>query len=124
MEDLLKLGYLKYSLQLHRTYRSHAVNDEGESLTKVLTPDEQRFRQDLDDILRQMPYQGGSVVLIQHYRDGQSRVIAVVASKIDLKSQFRLAKEGRFREWVRDQFTSPLERITFHISSKPDSLTL
>jgi hypothetical protein len=100
------------------------VDDKGESSAKVLTPDEQRFRQDLNDILRQMPYQGGSVVLIHHYRDGQSRIIAVVASKIDLKSQFRLAKDGRFRECVRDQFTSPLERITFHISSKPDSLTL
>lgn len=124
MEDLLTLGYLKYSLQLHRTYRSPQADDNGESSVKVLTPDEQRFRQDLDDILRQMPFQGGSVVVIQHFKNGQSRVIAVVTSKIDLKSQFKEAKNGHFKEWIRSRFNSPQERITFHLSSKPNSLTL
>ncbi len=124
MEDLLTLGYLKYSLQLHRTYRSPQADDHGESSVKVLTPDEQRFRQDLDDILRQMPFQGGSVVVIQRFKDGQSRVIAVVTSKIDLKSQFKEAKNGHFREWIRSRINSPQERITFHLSSKPNSLTL
>lgn len=124
MEDLLTLGYLKYSLQLHRTYRSPMVDDKGESSAKVLTPDEQRFRRDLDDILRQMPFQGGSAVVIQHFKDGQSRVIAVVTSKVDLKSQFKDAKNGQFREWIRQRFNSPQERITFHLSSKPNSLTL
>jgi len=124
MEDLLTLGYLKYSLQLHRTYRSQQADDNGESSVKVLTPDEQRFRRDLDDILRQMPFQGGSVVVIQHFKDGQSRVIAVVTSKIDLKSQFKEAKNGHFKEWIRGRFNSPMERITFHLSSKPNSLTL
>ena len=116
MDNLLVLGYLKYSLRLHKKFRSSsAVLDGLTAYNKILEPDLPRFRQDFEAIVKDMPYQPGSVVIIIHFKNGLSKVIAVIQSNVDLKSALKLSKQGNLREWVKSQFTPQVDQVTFQL---------
>jgi hypothetical protein len=116
MDNLLVLGYLKYSLRLHKKFRSSSTVLEGlTAYNKILEPDLPRFRQDFEAIVKAMPYQPGSVVIIIHFKNGLSKVIAVIQSNVDLKSALKLSKQGNLREWVKSQFTPQVDQVTFQL---------
>jgi hypothetical protein len=101
---------------MHKAFRSSAEVLNGfTSYNKILEPDLPRFRREFEEIIKAMPYQPGSVVIIIHYKNGLSKVIAVMHSKVDLRSALKLSKQGNLREWVKSQFAPNVESVSFQL---------
>ena len=115
----ISLGYQRYSLQLKKRFFNRTeVHTEGlSSITKTLQPDWQRFQRDFQEIVRAMPYQAGVIVITIHRQDGQSRVIALIQSSIDLRAAMRTHKQGNLYQWIKDQYSKEVTFIQFQIGS-------
>ena len=64
-----------------------------------------------------MPYQAGVIVITIHRQDGQSRVIALIQSSIDLRAAMRTYKQGNLYQWIKDQYSKEVTFIQFQIGS-------
>ncbi len=115
----ISLGYQRYSLQLKKRFFNRTeVHTEGlSSITKTLQPDWQRFQRDFLEIVRAMPYQAGVIVITIHRQDGQSRVIALIQSSIDLRAAMSTYKQGNLYQWIKDPYSKEVTFIQFQIGS-------
>jgi hypothetical protein len=115
----ISLGCQKHTLQLKKRFFNHTeVHAEGlSSITKTLQPDWQRFQRDFQEIVRAMPYQAGVIVITIHLQDGQSQVIALIQSSIDLRAAMRFYKHGNLYQWIKDQYSKEVKFNQFQIGS-------